>query len=59
MRLEKLQEVCAANGILVQEDDGEEFEREKLADEYAMRVDSLQKDNELKEKGIRTLREEN
>ena len=43
----------------MQEDDGEEFEREKLADEYAIRVDSLQKDNELKEKAIRTLREEN
>ena len=59
MRLEKLQEVCATNGILVQEDDGEEFEREKLADEYAIRVDSLQKDNELKETALRTLREEN
>ena len=59
LRLEKLQALCEENGIVVQEDDGEEVEREKLADEYAHRLEQLQNDVEQKKKTIRTLRDEN
>ena len=59
LRLEKLQALCEENGIIVQEDDGEEVEREKLADEYAHRLEQLQNDVEQKKKTIRTLRDEN